>query len=749
MTSRSEFASVHCCNPKAFASLKLLISSCNRFIIKIPARLEIPLRVLPNILNCRCPVVVKNIKANLINSTRLFVVTRRNKLGKIKLDVSADLVEARCDHIGTFAKGIVVIADNSWEGDLRLAVVGKASFALRRFREGKCSAGGNGIIPIKMKFSGKDMRRLAVAMAAVFAVTFAVYLPCVSFEFVDYDDTDYVLVNEHLKGGLTPENVRWAFASRGYASNWHPLTWMSHMADVNLLRLSHLLPKDVAWGEWDSRRGTGDAWFTKLSQVMHLHNVFLHAANASLLLLLMVVMGKSVGAGVRDMSSCLLFAFLTLFWALHPLRVEVVCWVSERKELLSCFFMLMTMICYCCAATAQPNAKRQVPNAIHRAPDAILYLLSLVFAALAMLAKPVAVTLPVVLLAWEWIFRCRLAVLRLAPFAAMSFLTCVFTMQSQVTALDSGATLSIASRLATVFLAPLVYIRQTFWPLGLSVLYEATQRINLVALAGGVLLIVLMVAICMVWLVRRVRRPRLIEANSSLIPRFSSLDLAVFAIAWLYGGLIPMLGIVKVGCQEHCDRYTYWIGCGACAVAALAWTRLAPFARAGIERLVRSADAGDEARVQKECGDVRRVCFGGAVAVVIALVCLTVPQMMTWRNTVTLYRNAVPKSWSSELAKVLAVQLAYREPKGAEEGEKWLRKCATNHRTAPASLNLAEYCLAFRRHYMSVMKFGGTAFAEIEMLVEEARAMGVSGELAEQADKIMETVEKARKEAKE
>ena len=135
------------------------------------------------------------------------------------------------------------------------------------------------------------MRRLAAMMAAVFAVTLAVYLPSASYEFVDYDDTDYVLKNEHMRDGLTGANIAWAWTSRGYADNWHPLTWMSLMADVCVLKTC----SSERWGTWDFDRGTGDAWFSKLSHLMHFHNVLLHAANAALLFLLIVLLARRAG----------------------------------------------------------------------------------------------------------------------------------------------------------------------------------------------------------------------------------------------------------------------------------------------------------------------------------------------------------------------------------------------------------------------------------------------------------------------
>ena len=585
-------------------------------------------------------------------------------------------------------------------------------------------------------------------MAAVaFLVTVAVFAPSARYEFVDYDDRLYVIENEHMREGLTVGNAAWAFASRGYADNWHPLTWISLQADVSALRTWERFtgkPGDEKWGVWDFERGTGDRWFTRLSRVMHFHNVLLHAANAALLFLLAVLFarraGKEESEELRVKSeefdgvsliphpSSLIPLFLSLLWALHPLRVEAVCWVAERKEVLSCFFMLITLIIYCGAERSPRPTK--------------WWIVSFITYAAAVASKPVAVTLPAVIVAWDWIFRGRIRWARIVPFAAFAFLSCLFTMQSQGAAMDAGSEITTVSRLSMIFVSPLVYIRQTFWPLDLAILYETTTQINLFALLGGIALHILCLSIGVAWVVRRVwssqsggrgaTRPT--EAQGTRHESLFTLhfSLLTFAVAWLYVGLLPMLGIVKVGCQEHCDRYTYWVGCGACVVAAMA--------------LGRVADAIRRRLNDKDWGDLCRVSCGCALALVVALACLTWRQMGSWKNTVALYRNAMKQSWVPEAAKILADQLARRDGKeGVKEGLEILRDCATKHPCVTANLNLAAYTLMYRMADPFSAQFGGKLYGEEEFLIREAMSKEPDNE---RAKKMLELIEARRKEVK-
>ena len=225
----------------------------------------------------------------------------------------------------------------------------------------------------------------AIAKIGIFVglVTAVVYLPVCRNEFVLLDDAEYITENPNLDGGLSPQSVKWAFTAVGYAANYHPLAWISHLADVSVASAK-----------------TGK----RAEFVSHAHNVALHAANAVLLFLLLCLI-------CDEKVRLELLALLALFWSLHPLRVEVVAWASERKELLSVFWMLVAAVSYCSRA------------ALTRTRLAV----SLLAFALALLAKPVAVSFPAVLFTWDWIFRGRPAWKRTAVFAAMSLACAALT----------------------------------------------------------------------------------------------------------------------------------------------------------------------------------------------------------------------------------------------------------------------------------------------------------------------------------
>ena len=484
------------------------------------------------------------------------------------------------------------------------------------------------------------MKKVLILLALVLLA----YAQSVRHELLRYDDAEYVLVNKHMRAGLTPANVRWAVMSCGYAANWHPLAWLSLMADVSVDRLLRggAMADEKAWMDYD----------TRLAHLMHAHNVVLHAVNAALLMLLVLAVCRGSLAPV--------WAFLlALLWAVHPLRVEVVCWVAERKELLSVMFMLLTLIAY-----VKDSSRRQ---GLLSAP----YVLSLLFYALALLAKPVAVSLPAVIFAWDWIFGGRVRWRRFLPFAALSAAACALTMMAQTEAIDVGRSIPLAARLTTVLGGPLFYLRQTFWPVGLSAFYPVTTEVNVPLVLGGAALVGAMAWVSIRWLRRRERLA----------------GIAAFAVAWLYVGLLPMLGVIKVGTEEHSDRYTYWIGCGAAVVLAQLIVWLKPRREAVLKAL--QADP-----VREPWALLRRYLVIGGLAVAAVLGCLTQVRQRYWRDSVTLFRDAVSKSWMPEAANILAFVLrSERIGGGAAEAEWWLRECATRRPSPDADLALAEFLL--------------------------------------------------------
>ena len=249
-----------------------------------------------------------------------------------------------------------------------------------------------------------------------------VYAPTVHFDFVNYDDLTYVTSNPHVVHGLSRSAVAWAFTT-GYAANWHPLTWVSHMLDVQFFGLNPGLH--------------------------HLTNVVLHALNT---LLVFIVFRTMTG---REGPS----AFVAALFAAHPLHVESVAWIAERKDLLSACFWLLTMWAYV-AYVRRGGARR--------------YVLVVVTLALGLMAKPMLVTLPFVLLlvdAWPLRRRldARLVVEKLPLFAlavASSIIT--FAVQQGGGAVKGLRALPFGGRAANAVVAYVTYIAQMVWPSGLA-----------------------------------------------------------------------------------------------------------------------------------------------------------------------------------------------------------------------------------------------------------------------------------------
>src|SRR5665213_2091610 len=190
------------------------------------------------------------------------------------------------------------------------------------------------------------MSRLRLNAWLLALITLAVYLPVRNDGFVNYDDTDYVTENNFVKNGLTWTDVKWAFTSF-HASNWHPLTWISHMADCQ--------------------------WFGLNAGAQHFVNVLFHAANAALLFVLLMRLTNALGP-------CF---FIAALFAWHPLHVESVAWISERKDVLSTFFAFLTLLAY--AKFVKGNSRRS-------------FWCALIFFALGLMSKPMLVTLPFVML---------------------------------------------------------------------------------------------------------------------------------------------------------------------------------------------------------------------------------------------------------------------------------------------------------------------------------------------------------------
>jgi tetratricopeptide (TPR) repeat protein len=390
--------------------------------------------------------------------------------------------------------------------------------------------------------------------------------------FINYDDGQYIWENPHVQGGLSKESVSWAFTTF-YAVNWHPLTWLSHMTDVQLFGL------DAGWH--------------------HRMNVLFHLANT---LLLFLVLWRMTGGLWRS-------AFVAALFAVHPLHVESVAWVSERKDVLSTLFWLLTMGAYL-EYVRRPSVSRYLPV--------------FVFLALGLMCKPMLVTLPFVLLLLDWwplgrmsaegapaSERWRLSlptvyrrVWEKMPLLGLSAISCVVTYiaQSQGKAVVSLGRITIGPRLSNTLVSYAVYLEQMVWPSSLAVIYPHPAIIGgdiaVWKVAGSVLLLA-----GISWLVWRERQRR-----------------PYLALGWLWylGTLVPVIGLVQVGGAAHADRYTYVPLIGVFIAAA--W---------GVPELIPT-------------GRWRERILGVSAGAVLAALAVTAWfQAGYWRDNITLYSRSL------------------------------------------------------------------------------------------------------------
>ena len=347
--------------------------------------------------------------------------------------------------------------------------------------------------------------RLDLYICALLAVsTAAVYARAAGFSFVGYDDPIYVTSNPVVLRGLTADGVTWAFSTY-HAANWHPASWLSHMLDVDL------------WGMWAGGH--------------HLTSVTLHVANTLLLFALLRTFSRE-----RWRS-----AVVAALFALHPLHVESVVWVSERKDVLSSSFALVSLFAYG-LWTSRGGAQR--------------YAIALLAFALSLLAKATWITLPILLLLFDlWpLARLRISagarpdprlLTEKLPFAALSLISAVVTLAAQRSggALWSSAEVAMPLRLANAVMSLWRYLGKTLWPVDLNVLYPHPY----IAETGGT-----------PWLVWQLVAATLsLFLVSALIWRLRSRTHLLFGWLWYLVALVPVVGIVQVGAQGMADRYTY------------------------------------------------------------------------------------------------------------------------------------------------------------------------------------------------
>ena len=412
-------------------------------------------------------------------------------------------------------------------------------------------------------------------------LTLAVYRPVLDSGFVNYDDNVYVTSNLHVQQGLTREGFLWAWQA-SVSANWHPLTLLSHMLDVELYGLNP--------------RGH------------HLTNLLLHLANVCLLF---AVLRRMTGAVWRS-------ALVAALFAIHPTHVESVAWISERKDVLSGLFFLLTLRAW---------------HAYARQRSLGRYLLAALTFSLGLLSKPMLVTLPCVLLLIDvWplgrlpldglsprgVWRgLRPLLVEKIPFFVLAAVSSAITVYVQQGPIASLQAVPLGPRLANALVSYAAYLGHTFWPRHLAVFYPFRRA---VPLWQPVMAAALLVALTVLALTRFRRAPWL-------------------AVGWLWfvGMLVPVIGLVQVGRQAMADRYTYLPSIGL--YLAVVW---------GIAGLARSERA-------------RPVLAAASLLVVAALAVTAHAQARTWKDSETLFRHALAVTEGNYLAHLnLGFDLARR-----------------------------------------------------------------------------------------
>ena len=409
---------------------------------------------------------------------------------------------------------------------------------------------------------------LPLALFLIAALTVVVYWPVLHNGFIDFDDDDYVTANMVVRQGLTLKGFIWAFTTF-HAGNWHPLTWLSHMLDVELFGLNPV-------GH-------------------HATSMVLHAVNS---LLLCALLHRLTGFLGRSM-------FVAMLFALHPLHVESVAWVAERKDVLSTLFWLLTMGAYVWY-TNKPSLKRYLPVAV--------------FFALGLLAKQMLVTLPVLLLLMDyWPLQrlseqgtnrigIKLLIVEKIPLLFLSAGASLAILRAHASAkalflVDEN---SMLLHSGNALLSYVKYIRNMFWPVDLTLFYPfEPSAVTVLHVAAAFSLLAVITGLVTV---QRERRPYL-----------------VFGWFWYLITLLPVIGFIRVGGQALADRYTYIPLIGLFLMVVWGMGEAAGSWRKGFPAM---AVAG--------------------VAVVAILSTLTVTQIRYWQNSYDLFSHAlavVKRNW--------------------------------------------------------------------------------------------------------
>jgi Flp pilus assembly protein TadD len=447
-------------------------------------------------------------------------------------------------------------------------------------------------------------RRNQLICLGLVILTVAVYWQVIGFDFTYFDDDVYVSENAIVLRGLTWQGIKWAFTTN-WQANWHPLTWLSLMADVSI-------------------GGRSPA-------VFHATNVLLHIAST---LLLFALLNSLTGMPWRS-------GFVAALFALHPLHVESVAWVAERKDTLSTLFWMLTMLAY--VHYVRRMGEGLAPG--RRAPSATtscksfaptgMYVVTFVLFALGLMCKPMLVTLPIVLMLLDYwpLGRCQVSgdrgredgvpghpapdthhptpitrlIVEKLPLFALSAAACVVTIWAQSTggAMGNLESYPAGVRIANAVVAYVGYIGKMLWPVNLAAFYpHPVDSLPWWQVASSGLLLAGLTAVA---IGLRRRHPYVL-----------------FGCLWYVVTLVPVIGLVQVGDQAMADRYTYIPLVGL--FIAVTWA------------------------VAEAVGSGNRILQAVAAAVIVGLAVMSHAQVGTWKDSRTLFRHAIAVTRDNTLA---------------------------------------------------------------------------------------------------
>lgn len=479
------------------------------------------------------------------------------------------------------------------------------------------------------------LKNTRLCTGGLFLLTVLLFYPASGFDFLTYDDGRYVTQERHVNQGLNAETIGWAFTGPHH-SMWHPLTSLSHLLDVQLFGMN--------------------------PGAHHMVNVVIHALNAVVLYYLIILLFNTP---VRALVVAAIFAW-------HPLRVESVAWVSERKDVLCTLFWLLTLHAYT-RYIRQPGKGR--------------YALLLVVFALGVMTKPMMVTLPAVLLlldgwpfkrlgisdneagglSFDWgIIRQRL-VEKLPLFGMSLFLAAItYKAQHEGDVLSMMGTTSLAGRVGNALVSYIRYLGLLVWPVDLSILYPHPGRWPLWAELGALVSLAEITFIC--WRVRRAQ------------PWW------LFAWGWFLVTLLPVIGLIQAGGAALANRYTYISTIGL--VLAVVWS---------LAEWVRGAET-----------ERRKPAMIAVFAVVLSCVVLTWSALPFWRNTETLFREAIRVTKSNAVAHLVLGEALLDQGRADEALAEFSRGILITPSDAQLHLMAGQACLELGLTEQSIQAFQNT-----------------------------------------